>query len=648
MKKFLLLITMIIITLFVTSCTLQEVVKDNVRVSFSTNIDLDIEDIVMEKNSILKLSDLPNQVIDDMIFEGWFFDIDYSINYFEIEIIEDITLYGLYENYSSRQETIALDSIKLPTSTYQNINLPLKVSGFNVVWESSNSSALSNDGIYTNVDSITEITLLATISTDGIVFNKEFEIDILPYPYEIEAKAISDTFTFDELVTSDLVLKTSFDNGFVGAWKSSDESVITNDGKINRTDTNKLITLELTLEKDDYVAKYNYEVTVKAYEVTVNDPKYFINSLEDSEINTSNVIMSQSEINDYNQVVLNSSGANVVNLENLDTQVSKLYVSNLISNYSNIDRYRIYNNGKIISYTDKQAILNNRNLNNLQDTINVRYAVSTTHTNIRTYPTEFYSNNAAVDRFQETGFSAGVPMIVYHTSLDSNWYYVRMYHYDGWVKASDVALSSREEALRYNKTGNFVVVTNNIITINDQIIRMGYTIPYASKTSETFELEFPTRKSDGTLEIKNISYPNDGSVSDGYIEYTYKNLLTQAYKLVGMQYSWGDKITDGLDCSSTQAAIYNCFGFILGRNTSNQWKTNTYGSSISGLTNDSLKNFQVGTLLYTSSHVLMYIGVDADGNCWLLHNTTSGNICKIQTLNSYGTVGINNILTFHN
>src|SRR5690606_14498292 len=98
--------------------------------------------------------------------------------------------------------------------------------------------------------------------------------------------------------------------------------------------------------------------------------------------------------------------------------------------------------------------------------------------------------------------------------------------------------------------------------INDQIIRMGYTIPYASKTSEAFELEFPTRKSDGTLEIKNISYPNDGSVSDGYIEYTYKNLLTQAYKLVGMQYSWGDKITDGLDCSSTQAAIYNCFGFI--------------------------------------------------------------------------------------
>jgi len=40
----------------------------------------------------------------------------------------------------------------------------------------------------------------------------------------------------------------------------------------------------------------------------------------------------------------------------------------------------------------------------------------------------------------------------------------------------------------------------------------------------------------------------------------------------------------------------------------------------------------------------MLLGVDQSGTAWLLHNTTSGNICKLQTLQSYGTSSILYIL----
>lgn len=647
MKKYLFFAIFLFILVFGVGCEDQHK-EDKVYVTFSTNIDLDITTLELQKNSLLSHSNLPNIEIENKIFVGWFLDINYENNFQDIEILEDMILYGLYEDYATRQENYILNNIKIPATTYVNIDLPTKISSFDISWDSTHPSILSNGGIYGNVHSNTFVTLTAYIVSNNAVFDKSFTIEVLPFPYDLEAKNISDSIIFPNEIKSDISLITVFNHNFIGTWVSNKPDVVSNDGKVTRGEVDEVVTIELTLIKDDFLVIYSYEFLIKAYELDVNNPQYFINSLEDKDINTNNIIMDYEEIKAYNQVVLNSNGANVVSLEDLDQTVTKSYVSSLILKYSNIDRYSIYDNGRIGTYLDKQNILNNCNLDGLNQTINIQYGVSVKHTSLRSYPTDFYSGSVAIDRFQETGFSAGVPMIIYHKSLDSNWYYVRMYHYDGWVKAEDIAVSSREDFLKYNKTGNFIVVLDNIIEVNSQIIRMGYTLPYSSRTESGFELDFPTRKNDGTLEIKKVMYPNDGSVNDGFIEYNYRNLLVQGYKLLGMQYSWGDKIVDGLDCSSTQAAIYNCFGFILGRNTSNQWKTSNYGNPISSLTNESLKNYEIGTLLYTPSHVLMYIGVDKDGNCWLLHNTSTGNICKLQTLNSYGTSSINNMLVFHN
>lgn len=177
---------------------------------------------------------------------------------------------------------------------------------------------------------------------------------------------------------------------------------------------------------------------------------------------------------------------------------------------------------------------------------------------------------------------------------------------------------------------------------------MGYKLPYTTKDEINYQVQMPKRSTNGTLNVKSVEVAKTSDISDGFIPYNYTNLLNQAFKMLNIRYSWGDKTVNAFDCSSTQASIYGCFGFINGRNTSNQWKTDIYGKTINSITNESLKNYQVGTLLYTSSHVLMYIGTDDTGNCWLLHNTSTGNICKVQKLTDYGTSGIKYTLEIRN
>jgi hypothetical protein len=318
----------------------------------------------------------------------------------------------------------------------------------------------------------------------------------------------------------------------------------------------------------------------------------------------------------------------------------------MINSYSNINKYNVYNDvtKTIASSTQKNGILNNRNLEAIQNIVQVKYAVSSTFTLLRSYPTMYYSSANEIDRFQETGFCLGIPMIVYHTSADGNWYFVQMNNYSGWVMASSVGLCSREVFMCYVNPNKFMVTLSSILEIDGQYLRMGYRLPYISKTEESYKVLMPIRNELGNLVNEEVQLNNDEKISDGYIPYTYNNLLKQAFKLIGIQYSWGDKVYNKFDCSSTQAAIYACFGIVMGRNTSNQWTTEVYGKTITSISNTELKKYQPGTLLYTSGHVLMYIGIDTGGNCWLLHNTSSGNICKLETLTSYGTSSIKYVL----
>lgn len=359
-------------------------------------------------------------------------------------------------------------------------------------------------------------------------------------------------------------------------------------------------------------------------------------------------ILSHDEISDYNKKILsNYTATEVKDVLSLESTTTSTYVKGMIDQYTNINKYTIYNNETKTAITadEKQAILNNRNYSGLASNITLKYGIITDFAWLRSYPTNHYSNNYSMDRFQETSLNVGEAVAIYHTSIDNEWYFVQAENYNGWLEKKYVAECDYDSLVAFDKPEERVLVISDYVIIEGSHVRMGQTFPLVSETANEYTIKFPTRNADGTLNLKEISVEIKENYHKGYLTYNYYNVFTQAFKLLGIDYSWGDKDPLGRDCSSTMNAIYKCFGFMMPRNTTNQVGIPSYGSKVSGLTNISVQNYKPGSLIFTSSHVMLYLGTDANGIAYLLHNTTSGNgECILQSLNSYGGSRINGVL----
>lgn len=577
-------------------------------------------------------------------FSGWYLDASFSTLASDFTINQDTTVYGYF---GLTEESSALETIDLPSRIGESINLPKKAGPYNLMWESLDNNYLSNDGVYHNTTlEDYEVTLRAKIP--NTLYYKDFKITVLSYPVAEKATEVINSISFSS-ITKNIILPTKY-GLFTASWTSNKPLIISEDGVVNLTSNVEEVVLTLSLTYLTYTKTATFTVNTVVKVLSVQDSIYFAKRVNALGLNENDVYFSNSAINSFNQTVLASTKTNTVKLEDIPATITKANLSLMIEKYSNINSYTIYNNTtkKAISASEKTDILNNRNLdilnnpklNAISSTVNIRYGISVNHTNLRSYPTNYYASTNEMDRFQETGFGAGIPLVIYHTSLDGQWLFVRMYNYAGWVEAINVGICSREVFLNFVNPSTFIVIIAPILQVNDAYIRMGTTLPL----NETDQVLFPTRNLQGDLVLINSSFA-EGTFNRGYLDLTYSNLFNQAYKFLGYSYSWGDKLIAGLDCSSTQGAIYGCFGIKLGRNTSNQWTTNIYGQAVSNPTVASLSQYKPGTLLYTSSHVLMYLGVDEAGDAWVLHNTSDGNKCKLQTLKSYSNLnGINNVL----
>ena len=238
-----------------------------------------------------------------------------------------------------------------------------------------------------------------------------------------------------------------------------------------------------------------------------------------------------------------------------------------------------------------------------------------------------------------------IQLAVYHESADKQWYFVQAENYNGWIEKKYVAECSYDELESFLKPENSLLVISDYVTLESSHVRMGQVFPLVAKTDDSYTMKFPTRNGDGALVLKDLTVAKSNDYNEGYLDYTYYNVYNQAFKLLGIDYSWGDKDKLGRDCSSTMNAIYKCFGFMMPRNTSNQVAIPTYGSKVSGLTNATVQNYKPGSLIFTSSHVMLYIGENESGVAYLLHNTNAGNgECILQSLNDYGGSKINGVL----
>lgn len=389
---------------------------------------------------------------------------------------------------------------------------------------------------------------------------------------------------------------------------------------------------------DDVTIKALYQPNNKDYQK--ENVNYWLQILA-GKYNIQKELLTAKEIEEYNQLITgNYNKTKVIDVTAINKTITKSELKELIENYNNINKYDVYNTEtKHRLTTDNLTeILNNRAIDKIPDEVNVQFGIVTDFSRMRSYPTMHYSRDYDTDRFQETSLNVGEGVAIYHVSEDNNWYFVQAENYNGWVEKENIAICTHEEMVEFLKSEERVVVISDYYLINNAYVRMGQSFPKIGVDSKSYLVSFPTRNTLGNLEFKEVSLPIGNDFSDGYLPYTYENVFKQGFKLLGIDYSWGDKEKNGRDCSSTQNAIYKTFGFMMPRNTSNQCSIPLYSKTVNGVSSNHMrKNYLPGTLIFTSGHVMMYIGEDINGVSYLLHNTSSGDgKCILQPLDEYG------------
>ncbi len=337
------------------------------------------------------------------------------------------------------------------------------------------------------------------------------------------------------------------------------------------------------------------------------------------QINEDRVLMSEEEIQNYNQAVMNRSKF-MYHLDSFHV-LTKKEVQNYINSYS-FPKLPQYNGTKKITSSTVQKILDNRNLNAIPDKVEVKKGIIVRHTNLRSFPTTVESRtskDSIVDNLQESELLVNVPVLIIHESLDQEWYFVISLAYYGWVEKKDIVLVTDEEYQYFTEPNDFVIVTEATVNVEGVNLDMSVRLPLIREGKDDYIVALPTKNEEGIFKAKTVALPKTNSHL-GYLPYTKENVYRQAFKYLGTKYIWGSK-EGGIDCSSFVANVYRTFGFSFPRNTSHQKESLMRKTSLIGKTNSEklwILQQDYPCLAYEDGHVVIYLGV-LDGKHYIIH-----------------------------
>ena len=143
---------------------------------------------------------------------------------------------------------------------------------------------------------------------------------------------------------------------------------------------------------DDLTVQAVYKFNNKIYDI--KDVNYWLQILS-KKYNINKSLLDTDGINIFNtKVTSDYSKTKVVDLSKISQTETYSNVYSLITKYSNINKYTIYNDStsSAISSSEKTTILNNRNLENIPTTITVKFGIITNFAWMRSYPTNYYSD----------------------------------------------------------------------------------------------------------------------------------------------------------------------------------------------------------------------------------------------------------------
>ncbi len=179
---------------------------------------------------------------------------------------------------------------------------------------------------------------------------------------------------------------------------------------------------------------------------------------------------------------------------------------------------------------------------------------------------------------------------------------------------------------------SFVVITgakgdiylDTALTEYYDYARMGAVFPIYRRTeSGPVEIILTTRDDEGGL-VHTLAYVRREDTHEGYLPYTPRTVIQQAFALLNTPYGWGGMYGEQ-DCSRFIQEIFATVGIHLPRNSSAQARVGTpigeFGDSTSPLQKwEVLLHQGIGglTLVGMPGHIMLYLGM-VDGRPYAIH-----------------------------
>ena len=292
----------------------------------------------------------------------------------------------------------------------------------------------------------------------------------------------------------------------------------------------------------------------------------------------------------------------------------------------------VYENGAPLSASTYQNARANCNLQALTSTVSLRYGVVLRRANLRILPHEagwFESpNDVHYDDLQATALDPAEPLAVLWNSADGRFSFVICRNYAGWLARADFVETNREMWMTYVQPETFAVVLANKKSVTlpngeSVLLQMGTKIP-ATENGGQMELTLPMQQQN-TLVLAKITVPADDSIRMGFLPCTENNFIRQGFRFLGDVYGWGG-MDDSVDCSAFVGDVYRSMGIELPRDADHQARALPKVAWLSGNYNQrlaTLETFPSGALLANATHIMLYLGEDANGTPMVLQAMSS-------------------------
>ena len=286
-------------------------------------------------------------------------------------------------------------------------------------------------------------------------------------------------------------------------------------------------------------------------------------------------------------------------------------------------------NGSLAGSAFYQHLSGQANLKAIPSDITLRFGFITEYADLRFLPVAdgLYAKafDLDFDELQNSALDIAEPVAVLHKSNDGKWVYVISVTSEGWVEASKVAICARTELNNYLIRDDFAVVVspkadiflNHELTAYYDYVQMGTRLPFkAVEPGGRVEVIVPMRSHDGSVDFK-ICYMNKADINLGYLVYTPRTIITQAFKLLNAPYGWGGMYGEQ-DCSRFIQQIFGTAGIILPRNSSSQSKVGISLGEFNGFKDNNAEKLRVLTdkacpgtvVLYMKGHIILFLGFD--------------------------------------